>query len=33
MTLVVWIFALLAAAIHFLVFVWEALLFRRPGVH
>lgn len=33
MTLVVWIFALLGAVLHVLVFVWEALLFRRPGVH
>lgn len=33
MTLVVWIFALLAAALHILVFVWEALSFQRPGVH
>jgi putative membrane protein len=33
MTVVVWTFALLGAALHVLVFVWEALLFRRPGVH
>jgi len=33
MTLMVWIFALLGAAIYILVFVWEALLFQRPGVH
>jgi putative membrane protein len=33
MTAVVWIFALLAAALHILVFVWEALLIERPGVH
>jgi putative membrane protein len=33
MTGVVWGFALLAAVLHILVFVWEALLFRRPGVH
>jgi putative membrane protein len=32
-TVVVWIFALLAAAIHIVVFVWETLLFQRPGVH
>jgi putative membrane protein len=32
-TVVVWIFALLAAAIHIVAFVWEALLFQRPGVH
>jgi putative membrane protein len=33
MTLVVWTFALLAAMLHVVVFVWEALLFQRPGVH
>ena len=33
MTLVVWTFALLAASTYILVFVWEALLFQRPGVH
>ncbi|EMY35087.1 hypothetical protein D477_006271 [Arthrobacter crystallopoietes BAB-32] len=33
MTVVVWIFALLAAALHIVVFVWEALLIERPGVH
>jgi putative membrane protein len=33
MTLVVWTFALLAAAIFILVFVWESLLFEHPGVH
>jgi putative membrane protein len=33
MTLVVWTFALLAALLHIVVFVWEAVLFRRPGVH
>lgn len=33
MTGVVWGFALLAAVLHILVFVWEALLFHRPGVH
>ena len=33
MTLMVWIFALLAALLHVVVFVWEAVLFRRPGVH
>jgi putative membrane protein len=33
MIVVVWIFALVAAAVHLLVFVWEALLLRRPGVH
>jgi putative membrane protein len=33
MTLVVWIFALAAAAVHVIAFSWETLLFRRPGVH
>jgi putative membrane protein len=33
MTLVVWTFVLLGAMLHVLVFVWEALPFRRPGVH
>jgi putative membrane protein len=33
MTLVVWTFALLGAMLHVVVFVWEALLFQRPGVH
>lgn len=28
-----WVFALLAAALHILVFVWEALAFQLPGVH
>jgi putative membrane protein len=32
-TVVVWIFALVAAAVHILAFVWEALLFQRPAVH
>jgi putative membrane protein len=32
-TVVVWIFALLAAAIHIVVFVWEAILIERPSVH
>lgn len=31
--MVVWTFTLLAAATYILVFVWETLLFRRPGVH
>jgi putative membrane protein len=30
---VVWIFALVAAVVHILAFVWETLLFQRPGVH
>jgi putative membrane protein len=32
-TAVVWIFALLAATIHIVVFVWEAFLIGRPTVH
>jgi putative membrane protein len=32
-TAVVWIFALLAAAIHIVVFVWEAFLIQHPAVH
>jgi putative membrane protein len=32
-TLVIWIFALLAAVVHVLAFSWEAILFERPGVH
>jgi putative membrane protein len=30
---VVWVFGLLAATIYIVVFVWETLLFQRPGVH
>ncbi|MFC4470548.1 DUF1304 domain-containing protein [Streptomyces xiangluensis] len=33
MTAVVWTFALLAAVLHIVAFVWEALLLQRPGVH
>ncbi|HYI32319.1 MAG TPA: DUF1304 domain-containing protein [Glaciibacter sp.] len=33
MTVVVWVFALVAAILHILVFIWEALTFERPGVH
>jgi putative membrane protein len=33
MTVVVWVFALLAAVVHLLVFVWEAFLITRPPVH
>ena len=33
MTVVAWVFALLAAGIHILVFLWESVLFQRPGVH
>jgi putative membrane protein len=32
-TVVVWVLALVVAAIHVLVFVWESVLFRRPSVH
>jgi putative membrane protein len=32
-TVVVWVFALLAAVMHLLVFVWEAFLIERPGVY
>ena len=33
MTVVVWIFALIAAAIHIVVFACEAFLIERPSVH
>lgn len=33
MIAIAWIFALIAAALHILVFVWEALMFQRPAVH
>ena len=33
MTVVVWIFALLAAVVHILAFTWEVPLFERVGVH
>jgi putative membrane protein len=33
MTIVVWIFALLAALIHIVVFVFEALMIDRPSIH
>lgn len=33
MALVAWIFASIAAAIHVLVWAWEALLIGRPSVH
>ena len=33
MTVVVWVFALLAAALHVVVFVWESLHIQRPGVY
>jgi putative membrane protein len=32
-TVVVWIFAFVAAVVHLLAFTWETLLFQRPGVH
>jgi putative membrane protein len=32
-TVVVWIFALLAGVIHIVVFVFEALLIQRPSIH
>jgi putative membrane protein len=32
-TVLVWVFALFAAAIHLLVFVWEAFLITRPRIH
>jgi putative membrane protein len=32
-TVVVWIFALLAALVHISAFAMETLLFQRPGVH
>lgn len=33
MTVFVWVMALVAAALHVVVFVWESLLIERPGVH
>lgn len=33
MTAVVWVFALIAALIHIVVFAWESLLIERRGVH
>lgn len=33
MTVVVWAAALVSAAVFVLVFVWESVLFTRPGVH
>lgn len=33
MITVAWVFASIAAALHVLVFVWEALIFPRPAVH
>ncbi|MBE0011441.1 MULTISPECIES: DUF1304 domain-containing protein [unclassified Arthrobacter] len=33
MTGIVWTFALIAALTHIVVFLWEAVLFERPGVH
>lgn len=33
MIIIAWIGVLLGAVIYFLAFVWETILFRRPGVH
>lgn len=33
MIVLVWVFALVAAAIHILVWAWEALLIGRPAIH
>lgn len=33
MTLLVWTFTLVAAAVHLLAFTWEVVLFQRPGVY
>lgn len=33
MVIIVWVFALLAALIHIVVFAWESLLLHRPFVH
>lgn len=33
MTVVVWVFALITALIHIVVFTWESLLIERRGVH
>lgn len=33
MTIVAWVFALIAAGIHILVWAWEGLLIHRPFVH
>lgn len=33
MTVVVWTFALVAAAVHLLAFLWEVILLDRPGVY
>jgi len=33
MILIAQIAALVAAAVHLLVFVWETILFRRPSIH
>ena len=33
MTVVVWVFALIAAALHIVVFACEAFLIERPSVH
>lgn len=33
MIIVTWIFALIGSLVYLLAFVWETILFRRPGVH
>lgn len=33
LTVVAWVFALISAVVYLLAFVWETILFRRPGVH
>ena len=33
MTVVAWVFALLAALVHIVVWAWESLLIERPFVH
>ena len=33
LTVVAWVFAVISAAVYLLAFVWETILFRRPGVH
>ncbi|WP_217428100.1 DUF1304 family protein [Microlunatus speluncae] len=33
LTIIAWVFALISAAIYLVAFVWETILFRRPGVH
>jgi putative membrane protein len=33
LTVITWVFALISAVVYLLAFVWETILFRRPGVH